>query len=283
SRRALVVGALGNIALVVVGMVARTSGVPHVPGATAPEAIGVKDIVCVLFELLLVAGVGLLLAMPEAARRAAVRALVGERALALVGASVLALLVPAVLAGHTHGSLEEHLHGNLAAQGAAADVHAGHGSAAAPTHAAHATSDAVEVAGQAAHVHGEEGSTTAPGADTHAGHAAHALGAAENADAGAADGHAHSAPAGGSLVHDHAASAECHPTPEQQAAADKLISDTKAALVRWTDQNQALADGYVPYPPVPAGWGQHYVNFGNLDDGHILDPERPEALFYAAT
>src|SRR5437667_431709 len=84
-----------------------------------------------LATLSLVAGIGLLVVMPEAARRAFVPPMAGERGLALVGASVLALLVPAVLAGHTHVGPQDHLHGDLALQGAAATSHpAGHGSAA---------------------------------------------------------------------------------------------------------------------------------------------------------
>ena len=103
---------------------------------------------------------------------------------------------------------------------------------------------------------------------------------APSGDGPAAHDHAGTPATDGPHVHDAAA---CHPTPAQQAAADKLIADTKAALPRWNDQNRAMADGYIQYPPVPAGWAQHYVNFSWLDDGRVMDPRHPESLLYAMT
>src|SRR5205085_1582276 len=133
-----------------------------------------------------------------------------------------------------------------------------------------------QAAGGASHDHGTSPGP-APSSHTHP---------AASGDQAATHDHDHggdgAGPASPGTAHTHDASA-CHPTPTQQAAADKLIADTKASLARWNDQNQAMADGYIPYPPVPAGWAQHYVNFGLLDDGRTLDPAHPESLLYALT
>lgn len=87
------------------------------------------------------------------------------------------------------------------------------------------------------------------------------------------DGHAHmhgSAP--------HAGPA----TPEQQAAAAKLLRDVKASLARYADLGAAQAAGYRQTTPYRfLRWGPaHFHNRAlNADDG-LLDPARPEALVY---
>jgi hypothetical protein len=83
--------------------------------------------------------------------------------------------------------------------------------------------------------------------------------------------------------HGHAAGEACTPTAAEQARADAFVAATAKGLEKYNDEFSAEADGYVPYPPVPANWSQHYVNFDYLDDASIADPERPESLLYAMT
>src|SRR4051794_30747502 len=64
TRRLLVAGALLNAAFVGVWILSRTTGVPLVAGAKTAEELGLKDTVCAIFEVLLVAGVGLLDLLP---------------------------------------------------------------------------------------------------------------------------------------------------------------------------------------------------------------------------
>jgi hypothetical protein len=52
SRRVLLAGAGGSVALVLVWMVSRTSGLPFGPGAGVAEPVGVADSVCVALEVL---------------------------------------------------------------------------------------------------------------------------------------------------------------------------------------------------------------------------------------
>src|SRR5205085_3081516 len=286
TSRLLLVGAAVNAAFVGIWLLSRTAGVPLVAGATAPEEIGLKDTVCVLFEVLVVSGVALLAVMPAVARTARVSADAATRGITAVGVVVVLLAVPASLSAHSHGAGHDHVDAALASQ-------TGDPESLPHTHTPKAPTPArpnPQAAGAHDHASADSGAD-ATAADTSvsaasAGHAhpgaptaAHSHGQA-TPDTTGSGAHSHDtapdssgAPATGAHVHDAGA---CHPPPEQQAAADKLVADTKRALARWTDQNQALADGYIPYPPVPAGWAQHYVNFGSLDDGRILDPSHPE-------
>ena len=293
TSRLLLVGAAVNAAFVGIWLLSRTAGVPLVAGATAPEEIGLKDTVCVLFEVLVVSGVALLAVMPAVARTARVSADAATRGITAVGVVVVLLAVPASLSAHSHGAGHDHVDAALASQTGdpeslphthnpsaparsrpgvpqAVDAHNHQGSDAGPDATSADTSTSASAAG---HVH--DASSTGP----------HPHGQAPT-DAAGVGGHTHDgAPDGApgpTTAHVHDA-ATCQPTPAQQAAADKLVADTKAALARWADQNKAIADGYIPYPPVPAGWAQHYVNFGSLDDGRIMDPSHPESLLYAAT
>jgi hypothetical protein len=82
--------------------------------------------------------------------------------------------------------------------------------------------------------------------------------------------------------HDHQVSAA-----EQEAAA-KLVGDTEAGTARFEDFEAAQAEGYEQmtgkggrYRPLflPA----HFINKGYVEDGRVLDPERPEGLMYMKT
>jgi hypothetical protein len=72
------------------------------------------------------------------------------------------------------------------------------------------------------------------------------------------------------------------PTPEQQAAAQRLADETRAAIAKYEDPKVALADGY---RPVNFGKGKtaHWANPAYARDGRTLDPSRPEDLVYANT
>jgi hypothetical protein len=70
-------------------------------------------------------------------------------------------------------------------------------------------------------------------------------------------------------------------TPEQRAAADQLLADTKASLVRYQDPAAAIAAGYKPGPVSNADPLLHFQNSANAHA--ILDPSRPQALVYART
>lgn len=69
------------------------------------------------------------------------------------------------------------------------------------------------------------------------------------------------------------------PTPAEQAAADELYRATRAALVKYQDASVAAAHGY----NVDHMYGRdfHADNPLYINDGHVLDPEKPETLVYA--
>jgi len=70
-------------------------------------------------------------------------------------------------------------------------------------------------------------------------------------------------------------------TPEQRAAAARLLADTKASLTRYGDPAVAIAAGYKPGPVSAADPLLHFQNPANAHA--ILDPNRPQALVYART
>ena len=86
----------------------------------------------------------------------------------------------------------------------------------------------------------------------------------------------------------------CAVTPGQQAAADRLVAQTRAAIAQYEDVNIALAAGYRPTTPD----GDGVVHYGLLthpsaqtsrgprtkaDPNNPLDPRHPAALVYANT
>ncbi len=68
-------------------------------------------------------------------------------------------------------------------------------------------------------------------------------------------------------------------TPAQLARADHLLNTTIADLSTWNTPAQAEAAGYRSIGDAVTG-DEHYVNWSYVDDGHILDPRRPESLVY---
>ncbi len=71
-------------------------------------------------------------------------------------------------------------------------------------------------------------------------------------------------------------------TPEQRAAADKLVGDTRAGIARFVDFDVAVAEGYYQTTPFFLGWfgHAHYHNRAYSRDGRSLDLDRPEGLVY---
>jgi hypothetical protein len=70
-------------------------------------------------------------------------------------------------------------------------------------------------------------------------------------------------------------------TPEQRAAAARLLADTKSSLARYQDPSAAIAAGYKPGPVSNADPLLHFQNQANAHA--ILDPTRPQALVYVRT
>lgn len=68
------------------------------------------------------------------------------------------------------------------------------------------------------------------------------------------------------------------PTAEQQAAAARLLADTRAAIAPYRDPAAARAAGYRPNPGPERL--QHWQNKA-YERGPVLDPRRPQALVYA--
>ncbi len=67
-------------------------------------------------------------------------------------------------------------------------------------------------------------------------------------------------------------------TPEQQAAADRLLADTEAALPQFTDE-AAHAAGFRSIGDGGTGT-EHLLNWDWITDDVVLDPNRPESLVY---
>jgi hypothetical protein len=68
-------------------------------------------------------------------------------------------------------------------------------------------------------------------------------------------------------------------TPGELAAAERLLLDTRVALVRYRDPAVAAADGY--NIDGLSGMDFHANNPAYEKDGRVLDPARPETLVYA--
>ncbi len=68
-------------------------------------------------------------------------------------------------------------------------------------------------------------------------------------------------------------------TSAEQTRSEKLVEDTIAALKKYDTPQEAYAAGYRSIGDRLTG-DEHYVNWAYVDDGHILDPSRPESLVY---
>jgi hypothetical protein len=68
-------------------------------------------------------------------------------------------------------------------------------------------------------------------------------------------------------------------TPVELHRAETLIATTMVALKRFATPAQAYAAGYRSIGDAVTG-DEHYVNWSYANDGHILDPTRPESVVY---
>jgi len=68
-------------------------------------------------------------------------------------------------------------------------------------------------------------------------------------------------------------------TPAEQLRAEALIESTIVDLKRFEFPAEAYAAGYRSIGDGSTG-DEHYVNWSYVDDGHILDPMRPESVVY---
>jgi hypothetical protein len=68
-------------------------------------------------------------------------------------------------------------------------------------------------------------------------------------------------------------------TPAEQHRAEQLLRATIVDLRKFPTPAQAIAAGYRSIGDSLTG-DEHYVKWSDVDDGHILDPTRPESLVY---
>ncbi len=73
----------------------------------------------------------------------------------------------------------------------------------------------------------------------------------------------------------------CTVTPAQQAAADRLVAETRAAIAPYADVKVAVAAGY--RPATPDGDGVVHYTLLRAAPSRPLDPRHPAALVYALT
>lgn len=65
---------------------------------------------------------------------------------------------------------------------------------------------------------------------------------------------------------------------DNPAAQNKINAEIRQATAHYQQEEKAIADGYAPSGHCVPGMGDHYVNFGLVDD--IVDPSKPEVLVY---
>lgn len=71
-------------------------------------------------------------------------------------------------------------------------------------------------------------------------------------------------------------------TPQQQAAAENLLSATILALPQFSDPVAVEAMGFVSIGDGRLGH-EHYLSAANIADGRVLDPNHPESLVFDTT
>ena len=98
----------------------------------------------------------------------------------------------------------------------------------------------------------------------------------------AAGGHSAGATPAAAAHHDATTAKPEAVTPEQRAAADKLLADAKANLPQWADSKVAEAAGFRTIGDGVTG-NEHLVNWNWINDDTVLDPNRPESLMYRPT
>lgn len=269
TRPVLAAGAALNVGAVAVWAASRTTGVPFLDALREAEAVSTQDLLC--------AGLGAVAAV--AALAAVARPPQGERPerihLAMLGGTAALLLaVPAITAGHSSHGAE-----------VAAAAHDHGVAAAAPAVNAPGT-DVVEVAARAdgAPAFGAPARDAPAVAATVAGD-----GHSHEATAPADHGHAPVPAASDALAPGAVGGAPAGPiirlddprvTAEQRDAAQRLVTDTHAAMAGLTDEASVVAAGYRSIGDGRTGY-EHFVHWKHLADGVALDPARIESIVLA--
>jgi hypothetical protein len=68
-------------------------------------------------------------------------------------------------------------------------------------------------------------------------------------------------------------------TADERQAADELLASVRSALAPYADVDAAVAAGYDP-PRRPGVRTAHYIDRSVAQEGHVLDPTRPNGLVY---
>ena len=239
NRGVLAVGSVVNLAIVLGWVLSRTSGIGFLDGFEEKEAVGFTDSVIAGLEILVAIGAGLLASSPERRLLPTTLRPIGA---GLVIVAVAGLGVPAAAEANSHA--DDHAGGEEHAEG-------DHHGATEAEHAAHTPEEHAEAIANGddaeVHEHGEADHAAFP-----------ILTVDEN---------------GKLLGGDPAA------TPEQRAAAEKLLADTKAGFWQWTDEKAVHAAGFRSIGDGGTGT-EHLVNWNWIQDDVVLDPDFPESLVY---
>lgn len=238
SRRVLMAGIAGNLGVVAIWIVSRTTGIPFVDAVSEVEPIGIADGVATLFELIASAGAALLLALPTAALRTTLAPLRVQRLVAGTGAVALLLTVPAfVTESHQHSGAHPHADTNVLASA---------------TH----PHDVAEIIGEDGHAH-EPGVSLARGAKTTPIHE-HAdlppdVASATRAAPGNASGHIHD----GSHSREGAGHAD-HAGGSSTQAASSEPAAVQPAMPKQRGRVAEMLYGPFVLPSVDMGGEAHY-------------------------
>jgi stress up-regulated protein Nod 19 len=145
SSLVLKAGIIGNLIVVGIWMMSRTTGIPLFEVTSEVEPIGFADAAATLFELTSAAGAGLLLILPVAALTARLTQARAQRLVAGTSAIAMLLVIPGFVTESHH-----HDHGDTEVL-AAAHTHDGTGAEAIDGHMH--TNGAADAAAEAAHTH----------------------------------------------------------------------------------------------------------------------------------
>lgn len=243
SRALIGLGAVGQIGIVVLWAVTRTTGLPFGPDILVPEQVGAADVASVVFEVLAgLVAVALLLSAVGSRRvgRGPATALVVALAVGVATATTL-VLDPVVAGGEHAGAMD----GMTSAASTTGTTAAAPG--AMPMHS-HTTAGA-----------GAAGAGAVP--------------------AGWTSGCMHMSSATEAEGHGQGACTDAAVTPAQRDAAERLARATTAAVVpRFSSLPAAERAGYHPVNISGPLW--HVANKAFQTDGRTLDPQRVESLVY---
>lgn len=247
SRRILLAGAVVNALVIVLYVVSRTSGLPLGPEAWEPEGAAALDIVCTVFEALIVVLAAALWQRHEESEPS--RILPSSRA-GIAAAAALVLLVAGV------GSA------SLASAGGGEEMAMGGDPAVAAPSGQAEMADMPGMPGMSAADTDPLWHYTGPALP------AGTTRLLQTVYQRTEEGHAMQDP-----------SCTQAPTAQQQAAALALVQRSTAGVAKYHDLQAAVADGYVPitnpaYPMV------HYIKGSYLQSQYVLDPNHVQSLVY---